>query len=289
MFDSKYLWYIQLHDGIVKFSERHRGLFDAVVSEDIFDQVQRVLKNKGKKHAQHLTDNPDFPLRRFVINEQGKKITGSWSKGRTKKYPFYRFGSKDSNYNRDRFQDNFCNHMDKYGLDENDVERLKYLVRSNLTKATLNERKEKDALARHISDLNEKQSVLIKKNLDGVINDSLLKQQLEIVENELMKATATLSGIPDREEDFESIIAFVEGYLRKPSDVWKEAKLDVQLKLQRFQFPLGLVFDGQEFGTKELACVFKTKEPFLALESPIVDPSGFEPLTSSLQKRRSTN
>ncbi len=42
------------------------------------------------------------------------------------------------------------------------------------------------------------------------------------------------------------------------------------MKLQWFQFPSGLVFDGQIFGTTEIANVFKTKEAFLPLQSVTV-------------------
>ena len=51
-----------------KVWERHKGKFEPVVNEDLFAQVQRVLKNKGHKVAQYKTDHPDFPLRRFVLN-----------------------------------------------------------------------------------------------------------------------------------------------------------------------------------------------------------------------------
>src|SRR3989344_5506602 len=42
---------------IEKFGERHKGKFEPVVSEDLFAQVQRVLKNKGHKVSQYKADH----------------------------------------------------------------------------------------------------------------------------------------------------------------------------------------------------------------------------------------
>jgi len=52
---------------IVKFNEKHKGLFTPIVSEELFNQVQRVLKHKGRKHSAYLTDHPDFPLRKLLL------------------------------------------------------------------------------------------------------------------------------------------------------------------------------------------------------------------------------
>lgn len=255
---------------IIKFGERHKGHFDPIVSEDLFNQVQRVLKNKGRKHSQYLTDNPDFPLRKFVLSPEGKRLTGSWSKGRGGKYPFYRFEQKGSNYNRDKFHTGFKEFMDRYKLDNKHIAKLKELVKENLVKATVDQQKEAESLKKYINELTDKQSAIITKNLNGVINDTVLTQQLAIIEKELLEANASLNNIPNTEIDFEEIIEFAEEYLKEPSEFWSKAKLKTQMKLQWFQFPLGLTFDGEIFGTKEIASVFKTKEAFLPLESDSV-------------------
>ncbi len=273
---------------IVKFGERHKGLFTPIVSEELFNQVQRILKHKGRKHSAYITDHPDFPLRKFVTNEDGKKLTGSWSTGRHKRFAYYRFGGKDSNYNRDKFQENFGEYMDKYGLNEKHFIKLKGLVKENLVKATQGQKKEVEDLNKHLKELTDKQSGIIKKNLDGIIPDSVLKQQLEMIDKDLLETNASLLSIPNTENDFEKMMDLVESYLKAPSDVWKEAKVGVQIKLQWFQFPQGLTFNNKIFGTAQVANVFKVKDVFSTSLSSKVDPTGLEPATPSLQMRCST-
>lgn len=65
-------------------------------------------------------------------------------------------------------------------------------------------------------------------------------------------------------------IAFAEEYLRTPSTVWRKAGIATQTKLQWFQFPSGLIFDGEKFETKEVSNVFKAKELISAPMSSVV-------------------
>ncbi len=275
---------------IIKFGEKHKGNFKPIVSEELFNQVQRILKRRGRKHSAYLTDNPDFPLRKFVKSSEGKVLTGSWStNGKGNRYPFYRFGNDKSSLRRDVFEDDFKKYMDRYKLDETKYQKLKILVRDNLIKATAEKRKEREQLEKRVNELNEKQSAIIKKNLDGVISDNVLKQQLELIETQLMETSSTLSNIPNSDADYEKMIEFMEEYLKQPSKTWSEIKkIGIKIKLQWFQFPQGLTFENRIFGTQEVANVFKVKDAISASSYSRVDRTGLEPATPSLQMRCST-
>ncbi len=249
---------------IEKFGESHKGLFEPVVTEELFNQVQRVLKSRGRKMSNYKMDSADFPLRRFVTSHEGRKLTGSWCQGRSKKYPFYRFGVKGSNYNRDAFEESYMAFMDRYKLDSELIGKLKTKLKESLGKATFDEKKDSLKLRARIEELAEKQNVLIRKNLDGFIPDAVLKQQLELIEKETYEARVSIASSQEAEIDFEELLDFVKGYLENPSSVWKTANLDKQLKLQWFQFPQGITFDGIEYGTAQIANVYKTKEAFSA-------------------------
>jgi site-specific DNA recombinase len=279
----------ELYTGwIIKFGERHKGTFEALIDETLFDQVQRVLKNKGRKHDKYLWDNPDFPLRRFVVDDEGRTLTGSWNKGRTKKYPNYRFGNKGKNKPRDTFESLFGDYLDSFSFDELKLSKLKRFIRESLDKQTHDQRREVERIKKHIIELENKQSGVIKKNLDGIIPDSALTKQLELIEKDLIEANAILLDKPDTEGDLIEMIKFLDGYLKKPSSVWKNAGIDVQRKLQWFQFPQGLVFENNNFGTTEIVSVFNTKSTFFKVDSALVDPTGIEPATSPVQGERSS-
>lgn len=176
----------------------------------------------------------------------------------------------------------------KDALDDSHMEKLKKLLKEKLVKATETERKEAQRVRVRLEELQKKQSTLVQKNLDGVISDDLLKQQLALIENESADIKVFLSGIQENEHDPLELLEFAEEYLKKPSALWKEANLERKIKLQWFEFPSGLVFDGEKFRTDEIACVFKIKDALSASKFYQVDPTGFEPATPSVQMRCST-
>ncbi len=270
---------------IEKFGEVHKGLFKAIVDDELFDQVQRVLKNKGHKVSPYKTDNPDFPLRRFVFHPSALKLTGSMAKG---KYPSYRFNGLSGNYERNELHRNFAFLMDSYSFEDTQIEKLKRLVREEFHIATEEERTRAKRLEIRIKELEEQQTSLIKKNLKGVLSDSILKQQLDLVEKEIIDTHAILTTMKNVDISPEEAVAFSEEYLRSPSKVWERASFPTQIKLQWFQFPAGVIFDGKKFGTTEVSSVFKAKELILTPLSIRVDPRGFEPPASSVQMRRSS-
>lgn len=274
---------------INKFGERHKGTFEPIVDEELFLQAQRVLKNKGHKTTQYKKDNADFPLRRFVFNPSGIKLTGSWSKGRGGKYAFYRFGSKGSNHQRDNFEKQFTQLMDSYRFDNEQLDKLKRLVRKAFHDVIANDRLEEKRLKNRLQELIKNQTALVQKNLKGVVSDAVLNRQLEVIDKEEVEIHSALALLNNISVSPEEAVDFAEKYLTQPSEIWKSADIETKTKLQWFQFPSGVTFDGEVFGTTKVSSVFNAKDALSASLSTTVDPSGFEPLTSSLQMRRSTS
>lgn len=171
-------------------------------------------------------------------------------------------------------------YMDRYQLNEQLIEKLRSKLKVKLGNATANEQKDARKLRAYVEELTERQNALVKKNFDGFIGDSVLKQQLDLIEREMTDTQINLASIQEMEFDFDELLGYAENYLKKPSIIWKEAKLEKRVKLQWFQFPQGIVLKNEKFETAQIASVFKTKEEFLPLRSAMVDPSGLEPLAS---------
>ena len=66
--------------------------------------------------------------------------------------------------------------------------------------------------------------------------------------------------------------------------------MDPHFKFQKLVFPEGILYKrGEGFGTARLGLIYEMNEACGDNKSLLVDPSGVEPLTSAVQKRRSTN
>jgi len=255
---------------IIKFGERHKGIYEPIVTDEIFEQVQRVLTFRGRKNLHYATENPDFPLRRFIRHSSGAKLTGGWSKGKYKKYPYYRFHTPKINLRKKDFEERFKALLDSFTFDETKLTKLKKFIKLNLIDKTEENIKHTESLQKQVADLKERQRQLVHKNLEGVISNDLLRQQLSHVDRELLDIHALLTKQPQQSYDFNELWSCIKGYLKKPSAVWEQAPFKSKLELQVFKFPQGLVFDGVNFRTPEVCSFFNTKNDFSPPKSPKV-------------------
>ena len=264
----------ELYAGVIAgLGERNKGVFEPLISSELFEHVQMVLKRRTHRSTQYKRDNPDFPLRRFVYHPSGKKLTGCWAKGRKQKYPYYLFHIKGLEFKKKDFEIAFKEFFDQFRLNEKQFTKLKLKVKDNLINATENKRKEIALAQKYVADLKDRQNALIQKNLEGVISDSILKDQLGLIEKELVKVTPCIvSPFDYTKHDIEGAFRTISEYLKKPSSVWEIAPLNCQLKLQWFNFPKGVSFDGQKFRTTEICNLFNTKDAVLTSNSNQVHP-----------------
>ncbi|HEY4645890.1 MAG TPA: hypothetical protein VIH25_06380, partial [Steroidobacteraceae bacterium] len=92
------------------------------------------------------------------------------------------------------------------------------------------------------------------------------------------------------ELDVEGILAFAERILPRASDLWVQASLDYQQRLQQLFFPEGIAFDGNRFNrTTATAPFFKYLTPSESAEESLVSRSGTEPRTEPEREPRREN
>lgn len=268
----------ELYTGwIIKFGERYKGLFEPIISEELFNRVQRVIKNRTRVNHNYLIENPDFPLKRFIQHPSGLKLTGCWCQGRAAKYPFYRFLMKGGSFSKDSLELKFQHHADKYHYDDTKIKELKESIKENLVKEQKGQQKESERLIVYIEELKTKQSLLIQKNLDGVISNQILQDELNRIDKELIKAEAILDNIPKSFYSIEDMTDFITEFLKNPSKIWAIAEPDEKRNLQWFEFPKGLTFDGTNFQTIEISSLFKLNGEFSDENSFRVPSRGIEP------------
>ena len=92
------------------------------------------------------------------------------------------------------------------------------------------------------------------------------------------------------EGDFESTLESVYGFLRNPCAAWIEGELAHKRMIQKLVFPHGIRYEPKNgFRNPNYALPFRLFEVPEGEKDNLVDPNGFEPTTSCLQSRRSTN
>ena len=245
---------------IIGLGERVKGVFEPLVTEALFEQVQRVLRGRTRRVLQYKRDNEDFPLRRFIRHPSGQKLTGCWAKGRTKRYPYYFFRMKGMTFQKEKLEASFLKFFNKYKLSPYQYGKLREKVEQHLIYSKHDMQKEAALAQKYMDNLKERQSALIKKNLDGIIGDVVLKDQLALIEAELIKSGSTIAACSiHNTKDIAKDFDIVSEYLKNPMAVWQIAPLASKIKLQWFDFPKGVTFDGEKFQTTEICKLFMVK------------------------------
>ena len=253
----------ELYTGwIIKFGERNLGEFTPIISRELFRRVQQAM---GQRHPAitYKKENPDFPLRRFIRNPDNIKLTGAWSKGRLKYYPYYRFPNTSSYWPKSNFESLFYNFLDEYTVNKETIDTFKQQLLTQFHATTKKQGDQIKEISLLKEKFKEKQHILIQKNLKGFISDILLQEQLSIIDKEIWDLDKLSSQNENTIVDVTYVLEFISEFLQSPSATWKNLPFEIKVKLLWFQFPEGVIFDGKRFGTTEVVNIFKVKSPFL--------------------------
>lgn len=246
---------------ITQFGERHKGVYDSVISEELFNKVQRTLQRK-KQSRTYLLENSDFTLRRFIIHPNGEKLTGSWSQGKHKKYAYYRFPTAKLQWPKDFLEKHFLSFLNQFSFNKNQYMQMLRVLQTRLVLKSEKKKKSIDLLLKQQNILKEKQQILVQKSLSNVLSDNIVKDQMNILEEQLWKVHQSLEVYENRATNFEMILQSLTDFFITPGEFWKRMPFPIKLKLLKFEFPEGIIFDGTTFRTPEITNVFKLKELF---------------------------
>ncbi|OQP64760.1 hypothetical protein A3860_18550 [Niastella vici] len=245
---------------INELGERQKGVFKPLISEELFAKVQNVLDGRKVCKSGYKIENPDFPLRRFFFHPTGLKLTGAWSRGKTKRYPYYFFRISKNNFERDQLEAVFFKLLDESGFSKNNFVVLAKKIHEKLTMKEENNNRKQLLYANKIESYKEKQHALIQKNLAGTLSDAILKQELDILEKQISDIEKIIPGSQKSQVDFDAALNFIREFVEHPAKAWKKADIKRKILLQWFYFPYGVEFDGINCRTPKLCKIFQLKK-----------------------------
>ena len=276
-------------------NEEVKGLHRPMITEEEYHRIRMRISGKDVKVTHHRM-NPDFRLRKTVLcNECGKPLTGSFSTGRNGKHGYYHCFTREC--------DLYGKGIPKSKVEADFAKKLEVIAPKETFVALLNasvvdvwkekgKRFEEDArlFKNRITSLEEKRARIFEMREDGSYTKEEFQERKSEVENELMTLKISHNETQTDRFDLEGAIAYAERFMADLGRQWKDLPPHLSPRFQKLVFPEGIRYDKNAgFGTARLGLVFELNGTFEIRKSDVVDPSGFEPLTSALQMRRSTN
>lgn len=263
----------EVYTGMInKFGLRIQGHFEAIISVELFEHVQKVLKGRRHNTRFYKMKNPDFPLRNFIKHTSGEPLVGAWSTGRSKRYPYYWFKESKISERKETFEELFCQFLNKYQLNTKDLRILKYWVAYHVLNKASKVLDDQLELNNQILELKNIKSKLIMKNVCEVISDSDFQLELNNLEQKIFEFESRKINKTEIDKvAFDQAISEIEQYNEAPGNSWRKSPYPIRIKLQWFNFPKGVIFDGENCRTEEIASIYKAKGLFSTPLSSLVD------------------
>jgi len=266
--------------------ERQRGNFEPIVSDELFNRAQAILDGKRLAVTSHRRNHPDFPLRVFAkCAACDTGLTGSWSKGRTERYPYYRCRSSDCravNVRKADLENTFVQYLDAMVPKPEYLRLFREIVLDVWKQKQADVANSRGRLQRNLDGLLGKKDRVVDAFLHrGLIDQRTYPLQVDKLDEEIPLVETALHDARLDELDVEGVLAFAEYVLTNPGRLWVEASLEQKQRLQKVLFPRGVTFSpAGQFGTAETSVIFRLLQALPAEKSREASPTGFEPAST---------
>ena len=271
------------------FKEMTKGTFEPIVDEALFAQCQKVKSGLHLKGKPRVFNNPEFPLRRFIVCLHcNQPLTGSYSRSRRgKRHPYYHHGSKKCTHSKSiqkvAFEQKFVQLLETIEPDTK-YEKLFKAVVIDAWQERYKKFDETNARVRKdIERLEQERQTIFDFHRHNKYTDDEFVTQKHLVNERIDQKRLLLQDARQKELDMEMALNYCFHFIRNASKVWMDLADDYEarINLQHLIFAKPLTFDGNSFGTPELSLVFAQKKTSPDEKSFLVASTGVEPVLTA--------
>jgi site-specific DNA recombinase len=265
--------------GVIKdpwSGEEFTGGHVPLVSREVFTKVQQVVSRRANA-GRHESVRPEFPLRMFArCLECNQYVTGAFSRGRSRYYPYYhcfRRTCPHAIYRRtDLVHKEFTNFLQSITPRPAEVERLTEAIatavhdRSSAARG-LAERRERESQR-----LADQQGQLVRMRIENLISDGeFLAQRAILSERQQEIGSSPIHTVADEQKMLANLSVISEPLLDLVK-TWTSLSPVLQKRFQQSVLPTG--FAVERIGTADMSCLFSFFERSKRTKSHLVPLTG---------------
>ncbi len=282
-----------------------KGLHEPLISEDLFYQVQDVLD--GRKRNQYrlkVVSNSTLPLRGFLVCPScGRILTGSASKGFTKRYSYYHCSAGCKfRYRADAANQQFVHELKKYIPRPEMAELYKIALQEAWQGQTAHLLDDRKQLQKQIRELEDKLSYIRDLLASKQIEPEDFREMKSDYSSKMEKLQAKLNGLSHNDINLKALLDKGIDNLLKLDYIYETADIDKKREVISSIFPEKLYFENSSLRTGRVneavryiymidSNLHDNKKGQTRNNSDLsceVGMTGFEPATSSSRTTRAT-
>lgn len=278
--------YLKFYAGILVnpwTQEEKEGLHQPMITKEEMFKIQCVVSGKSTR-VRRGWNNPTFPLRKFVFCALcGRPLTGSLSRGRSKKYAYYHCYNKEcSAYSKaipkDDFESKFLEALGKV------TPKQKFLSVFKETVIDLwQEKKHGFELTakkyeRQLAMLEEKRKKIFEMREDGSYSKEEFQERREETDNQIVAVKISLSETRIDQFDIEGVLNFATNFIADLPRQWFDLSPETRVRFQKRVFPEGIPYKRDfGFGTARLGFIYELNRQSANSNTHMVALAGIEP------------
>ena len=275
-----------------------KGQHDALISFETWQRIQETLEGKKRFYPARKDYNEDFPLRGFVTCKCcGNAMTAAWSKGKTKRYAYYRCETrgceaKSKSVARAKLEAGFDEIMQRLAPSRRLVEMAGAMFEDAwaLKEETFREEQlERKAQLKAV----EKE---IDQTLDKIMeaeNKSVIRafeKRIDKLEQQKIVLSEKLSNSPSQQRGKRECMELSLQFLANPWIIYRNGSHAVRQTVLRLAFAEPLTYCPKEaYGTPKISFPFKVLGEIAGENGEMVLLERIELSTSPLPRECSTS
>ena len=275
-----------IYAGLIKvpwFPDYIDAIHEPIISKDTYFRVQRILDGKKPTITPKVRNHPDFPLRNFIrCSKCEQKLTGGWSTGRKGvKYAYYSCRTKGCSLNirKEDLESSFYEYLKSFQPRQGVLDLFEQIVLDVWRNRQSDQIKAEYKHEKELKKLREKQDKIDELIIQGIFNEKTYKRKTDDIKGEILTTQMNLNDAKTEINDIEGCLLYCKHFLSNLANLWAASDHNLKQRFQTLIFPEEIFCEDKTFRTTATALIFKYLRSKNRLESYLVPPRGFEPLS----------
>lgn len=253
------------------------GLHKPMITKEEYYKILLINAGKSPHQVPRTTYNENFPLRRVVSCAKCKRpLTGSFSKGRSAKYPYYHCFNKECELcykviEKTKIEPEFMAHLKEIAPKAKWITAFNRVVLERWKEQGLGFQADVQRRENHLKQLKEREKRIYEMREDGTYAKDVFLERKQEIENQLAAAKIALSESKIDMFDLEATIIYATKFISDLGRQWFDLKPEQRPRFQKLIFPVGISYSKKEgFGTAQLGLIYEIITDSRGRESALV-------------------
>jgi site-specific DNA recombinase len=257
-----------------------QGVHKPIIDEATFYKVQDMLNRKPKEFHE-INKSGEFVLTRFLkCPSCNRRLKGSFSQGRHKKYPYYHCTNKGCSFKplkKEITEDIFFEYIKSIEPTDKVLDNFISATKEYNSNTQADIRKRMRLLNKGIKELEHDQKSIEDLAINGTFTKERFQKKISEVEAKLVKKEIEIKDLQKNIVDIDDLLNYARYFLKNLSKLWINSASESKRKLQDYIFPEGIYIENNRCRTAKIRTIFKYLSLSNESNSKVVPEAGIEP------------